>query len=256
MESISFFDDSYPVRTIYTDMEDYKKSNGGDIGYYCNYLNTADDLSLNDLKTAHESHSGNVLVIDDKDPDGRLGYIDETYSIKEPGGFDSMITSLPSIMLAVRTADCLPVFLYDTKREVIAIAHSGWRGTVSGIAVNTIRVMERCFDTRAEDVIAAFGPCICGSCYEVGHELTEFFAARFDENERNQFFTSGKEGKYYLDVKKAALIDLLRAGVEADHIYDTGICSYESPAYASYRRDGKMPLGKQTLSGIALRRRL
>ena len=84
---------------------------------------------------AKEAHSGSVCVVTEQDPEGRFVYTDETWSVKPPGGYDSVITNDPEILLCLRTADCIPVFLYDPAEQVIAMAHSGWRGTLQGIAV-------------------------------------------------------------------------------------------------------------------------
>ena len=101
-------------------------------------------------------------------------------------------------------------------------------------------------------VIAAFGPGICGNCYEVGDELTVAFSQRFSPDEVSGLFAPKANGKFLLDLRKAVSLELCRMGVELENIHDVGICSYESEAYSSYRRNGPSEFGRQTLSGIVL----
>ena len=113
-----------------------------------------------------------------------------------------MITNDPEILLCLRTADCIPVFLYDPAGQVIAMAHSGWRGTCSGISVNTVCAMEKLFGTDPGQVIAAFGPCVCGNCYEVGPELIEDFSKRFSADERRIFFRKDRPERIVIIEKR------------------------------------------------------
>ena len=101
-----------------------------------------------------------------------------TSSEAAPQG-DALITREPGVLLVVQTADCIPILLADPKRRVIAAMHSGWRGTVRRIAAKALGRMQMEFGTRAEDVIAALGPGIGQSCYEVGTEVAAEFHAQF-----------------------------------------------------------------------------
>ena len=92
---------------------------------------------------------------------------------------DALITREPGVLLAVQTADCIPILLADTKQRAVAAIHSGWRGTAQRIAEKTLGRMQMEFGTRPQDVIAALGPGIGGCCYEVGHEVVKEFTAKF-----------------------------------------------------------------------------
>ena len=92
---------------------------------------------------------------------------------------DALLTRAPGLLLAVQTADCVPILLADRRRRAIAAVHAGWRGTLARIAEKTLGRMKMEFDTRAEDVIAVLGPAIGGCCYEVGPEVAQAFAAQF-----------------------------------------------------------------------------
>jgi polyphenol oxidase len=94
---------------------------------------------------------------------------------------DALFAREAGILLAVQTADCIPILLADTKRRAVAAIHSGWRGTLHRIAAKTLGRMQMEFGTRAEDVIAALGPGIGRCCYEVGSEVAHEFHSQFRE---------------------------------------------------------------------------
>jgi polyphenol oxidase len=99
---------------------------------------------------------------------------------------DALVTREPHTMLAVQTADCVPILLADTRQRAIAAIHSGWRGTAQRIAEKTLGRMRMEFGTRPEDIVAAIGPGIGACCYEVGHQVISEFAAKFP-NARDWF---------------------------------------------------------------------
>ncbi len=92
---------------------------------------------------------------------------------------DGLITRTPGILLAVQTADCLPVILVDTKRRAVGVFHAGWRGTAKRIVEKGVGEMLRCFGTSPRDLKAAIGPGIHECCYEVGAEVREQFGSQF-----------------------------------------------------------------------------
>jgi polyphenol oxidase len=92
---------------------------------------------------------------------------------------DALITDTAGLLLGVQTADCVPLLLADTRNRVVAAIHAGWRGTLARIAVKTLGRMSMEFGTRPRNVVAALGPAIAGSCYEVGPEVAQAFAAQF-----------------------------------------------------------------------------
>ena len=94
---------------------------------------------------------------------------------------DALFTRERGVLLAVQTADCVPILLADTKRRAVAAIHSGWRGTLARIAAKTLGRMHMEFGTRPEDVIAALGPGIGRCCYEVGSEVAREFQSQFPD---------------------------------------------------------------------------
>ena len=92
---------------------------------------------------------------------------------------DALFTREPGFLLAVQTADCIPILLADTRLRAVAAIHAGWRGTLRRIAAKTLGRMQMEFGTRPEDVIAALGPGVGRCCYEVGEDVAREFHAQF-----------------------------------------------------------------------------
>ena len=94
---------------------------------------------------------------------------------------DALVTATPGLLLAVQTADCIPILLADPEHRIVAAIHAGWRGTLKRIAEKTVGRMRMLFGTRPENIIAALGPGIGRCCYEVGPEVVKEFASQFDD---------------------------------------------------------------------------
>jgi YfiH family protein len=92
---------------------------------------------------------------------------------------DALITRSPGLLLAVQTADCVPIVLADPRRRVVAAIHAGWRGTLKRIVAKTLGRMRMLHGTKPADVLAALGPGIGACCYEVGPEVVQGFASQF-----------------------------------------------------------------------------
>ncbi len=252
MLAIPFLDERYPLRTVVTDREDWqgrREWRDGDSrkSILEAYLHTP----LKRIWYARETHSGSVFAVSEEAV-GSFAAVDERFSLGPDGGYDALLTAGAGILLCVWTADCVPLFLYDTAGHAAAIAHCGWRGVCGGIVENTLKAMRVRCGTEARRIAAALGPGICGDCYEVGGELLPLFARRFPPRALETLFRPLETGKYLLDLRRAIFAELTAAGVEPSSICDTGVCSYESKAYASYRRDGRSVPGSQTLSGVVL----
>ena len=143
---------------------------------------------------------------------------------------DALTTTVPNVFLSVSIADCAPVFLFDAMKKIVACVHAGWRGTEQRILQKTIRTMLQEFGSKPGDVSAFIGPSAGQCCYEVGEDV----AQRFDAE-----FVSRRNGKFYLDIKKANEEQLRNAVVPGTNIEvheDCTICRTE--LYHSYRRDG------------------
>jgi YfiH family protein len=98
---------------------------------------------------------------------------------ESPLAGDGLVTDRPGLLLAVQTADCLPVVLIDSRRHAVGVFHAGWRGTVKRIVEKGVGEMRRWFGTSPRDVRAAIGPGIHGCCYQVGEEVRACFESQF-----------------------------------------------------------------------------
>jgi len=166
-------------------------------------------------------HSGTVQVIDGIPP--------------APPRGDALVTDQTGLLLAVKTADCLPLLLADERRRVVAAVHAGWRGTKARITEETVRVMAGRFGVRPEDLAAAMGPCIGRSCYEVGEDVrTGFREAGFPDD---LFAPAGRPGKFHFDLGEANARQLRAAGVSPDRIFRAAACTLCDPELFSFRRD-------------------
>lgn len=163
-------------------------------------------------------------------------------------GIDALVTNIPGICIGVTTADCVPIFLYDFTKQVVAVAHAGWRGTCAKIVSKTIQLMASEYNCKPEDVHAVIGPSISVQAYQVGEELyTAFQEAGFPVD---KIFIR-RDTNLYLDLWKANEFLLLNEGVKSKHIAIANRCTYsEYELFFSARRLG-VESGRM-LSGIYL----
>lgn len=161
-------------------------------------------------------------------------------------GVDAVMTNVPGVCIGVSTADCIPVLVYDERKRATAAIHAGWRGTLRHIVWKTIREMVVGFGSEPKDLKAVIGPGISIENFEVGQEVYDAFAsAGFDMTAiAKQFPAFGlnaeePEMKWHLDIRMCNQLDLERAGLVAENILDTGICTYDMvDDYFSARRLG------------------
>ena len=146
---------------------------------------------------------------------------------------DAALSDEPGLLLAIQTADCLPVLVVDPVRRRVGAAHAGWRGTAAGVAARLVEELLRS-GSAAGDLLAALGPAIGPCCYEVGEELREAFGPG-----GGAFFRSGPRGRPHLDVRAANVRQLLSAGLDPTHIHQADDCTAcRVDLYHSYRREG------------------
>lgn len=141
---------------------------------------------------------------------------------------DGLITRVLDLPLAIRSADCLPVFLYDEKQNGIGLIHIGWKGSQKNIAEQAIKLMCKEWRTDPGNIKVAFGPSIHSCCYEVGNEFQDLFPG--DIITRNN--------QNYIDLPQLTRDQLLACGVGEVNIFDCDICTYCDPNYFSFRREG------------------
>ncbi|MGA2532454.1 MAG: peptidoglycan editing factor PgeF [Candidatus Aminicenantales bacterium] len=153
---------------------------------------------------------------------------------------DALLTNIPGLLLVVRTADCLPVFLVDEKNRAVAAVHCGWRGTQKRILEKTVLAMGRAYGTNPAGLLAALGPCVGPACYEVGPEVKECFgAAGFPDDVFEP--VPGRAGKHLLDLLRANAWILGELGLKTSNIWSAGACTHCDPGLLSYRRNKGEP---------------
>jgi YfiH family protein len=144
---------------------------------------------------------------------------------------DALITNLKKIPIGVKTADCVPLLMYDIENNVIAAVHSGWKGTAQKIAVKTIKKMTEVYKSKPQNILIAVGPSICGRCYSVGKDVIEEFKKIISYD-----FYIKKDDRFFIDLKEINKNLLKDAGVEEKNIFIHPDCTYcKNEEYQSYR---------------------
>ena len=202
--------------------------------------------SLWPLITGRQIHSDIIRCVESVSDDPLVG--------------DGLITTTPGLLLAIQTADCLPIILVDTRRRAVGVFHAGWRGTVKRIIEKGVGEMVRCFGSRPQDIRAVIGPGIQGCCYEVGEEVRTKFESQFAyadklfrevkesdpvrEKYPLLFLTARAPGhsdlpnKIFLDLVEANRQQLLAAGLLKKNIETSPLCTNCHPELLfSYRAE-------------------
>ena len=188
---------------------------------------------------------------------------------------DGLITATPGLLLAIQTADCLPIIVVDSKRQAVGVFHAGWRGTVKRIVEKGIGEMVRCFGSRPRDMKAAIGPGIQGCCFEVGEEVQTKFESQFayaaslfhevkDSDPVREkypllFLTARAPGhselpkKIFLDLVEANRQQLIAAGVPKKSIESSPLCTQCHPELLFSYRSEKGKTGRM-MAAVGIRR--
>lgn len=157
-----------------------------------------------------------------------------------PGGgipeVDALITACRDIVLWLRFADCVPVFLYDPRHHAVGLAHAGWRGTVGAIAARTMAAMTQAFDSQPEEVLAGIGPAIGPCCYTVSANVVDAIRAFFPWWRQ---VVDTRAGQAHLNLWEANRRQLLDAGLSDDHIEVAELCTAcHTEDFYSHRAEG------------------
>ncbi len=181
------------------------------------YFFTRIGLSDSSVATQKQVHGDNVTFIDE----GR-----------DCGESDAMITDKPNLGLAISSADCPAIFLFDVQNKVIAAVHSGWRGTEKKILLKVLTKLMQDFKSEPNNIFAYIAPSISANNYEVGEEVASLFDDRYSLK---------KNLKYLLDLQRINRDLMLNFGLLKKNIQISSLCSYEmKDLLHSYRRDGEI----------------
>jgi YfiH family protein len=230
------------------------------------------------LASVHQIHSAEIFVV--QNAGGHLNYLPSGYPLsfqmdERPFSGDALLTASPGILLAIRTADCIPILLVDPRLRIVGAIHAGWRGALKRIVEKTVGEMRRIFGSRPQDLFAALGPSIRACCYEVGDEVVDAFGGAFVEGESFFRKTSGSgeghamvsgmsflsmappghtplQGSHSsLDLVAAVKNQLKSARVPRTHIQTADFCtSCRTDLFFSYRKEGRRTGRMMAVIGI------
>ncbi len=171
-------------------------------------------LSVDQVAKSHQIHGADILTV------------------LKPGryeGYDALMTNIANIQLAITVADCTPILIFDPVQKAVAAIHAGWRGTVSGIASQTVRKMQLEYHTDPLDCFAYIGTCIDACSFEVGIEVAEHFNSDHKK-------WDAEKGKFFVDLKAANKEQLTKAGIKIQNIeISTYSTVLNNDDYFSYR---------------------
>jgi polyphenol oxidase len=178
------------------------------------------------LTTVWQIHSDLIKLVESKQD-----------ALETDDKFDAVISNLDEALCGVKTADCVPVLIGDTKTKAFAAIHAGWRGTVASIVPKAIAKMRENYGTNAEDLVCAIGPAAV-STYEIGQDVIDAFSENFPDSAH--LFTPTREHHAYVDLHKANREQLISCGVSDGNIYTAPFCTLaRTDLFFSYRVDRK-----------------
>jgi YfiH family protein len=195
---------------------------------YCG--DDVDDVLKNRIALCHElglfpekliiPHQAHGVVV--QKIDLRLLELDEERQKAELEGVDAVMTNMTGVCMAVSTADCIPILLYDEKQHACCAVHAGWRGTVKRIIEKAVAEMTAAYGTVPATLHACIGPGISLANFEVGDEVwQEFSDAGFDMDRISRRFV-----KWHIDLWECCRMQLADVGVNPRNISVAGICTY------------------------------
>lgn len=184
----------------------------------------ARDNKLNKIHSLKQIHSDNVILLED---------VDKNKNIVEG---DSLVTQIKNEGVAVFTADCVPIIIYEKISGFIAAVHAGWKGTLKEIAVESVRKIKLRSNHDHYEFISAIGPAIGKCCYEVGEDVASQFISKFGDDEN--YLIHLENGKSLLDLVNLNKRQLKNEGIKNIDIIDS--CTKCDKLLPSYRRDGEM----------------
>lgn len=187
------------------------------------------DIDKNSVARINQVHGRDVKIVTNN-------------NLNEEADVDALVTKEKGIFLSVGTADCVPVFFYESEKKIIGIAHAGWRGTVKGVIGNIFnKIIE--LGGKAENIHVALAPAINACHFEVKEDVAEKF------EDYKEFII--RNDKIYIDLKGIIKKQLSELGVSEKNIENNNDCTHCNKKYFSYRRD-KPPVVETMISLIKI----
>jgi YfiH family protein len=158
---------------------------------------------------------------------------------KDAGGdtiyCDAIVSNAENVLAGMKTADCVPILIGDSKTRAFAAIHAGWRGTLAGVGTKALNQMTAQYQTDPRDVWVAIGPAAGSCCYEVGSDVIQSFTGRFPDQD---IFTETRADHACVDLLAANRAQLIAAGVESSRIRVAPLCTMcRTDLFFSYRRE-------------------
>jgi len=183
------------------------------------------DIDYRNLICAKQAHGKNVESVNEGNKGA--GALDYGSSF---AGTDGFATDKRGVPIAILTADCLPVFIYDPNRPAIAILHAGWRGSENNICAEGVRLMREKFGSQPQDLLAGFGPSIRSCCFEVEKDFKSNFP----------FGLIARGGRAFMDIALVNQRQLIGCGVKEENIFDPKICTFsDNENFFSFRKEAE-----------------
>jgi uncharacterized protein, YfiH family len=177
-------------------------------------LATAFAIPMEQFLVVNQVHGDAIFVIK---PHGSY------FSTRDELNYDAIVTNRANLAICIKTADCVPVFIVDKVKKVIAVVHAGWRSSALGISAKVIKLMQNQYGSLSENILAAIGPSIGSCCYEVDQATADAFR---QQNNYELFLQQGKKkDKWMLDLPEANRLQILEAGVPENNIEVSEFCT-------------------------------
>ncbi len=207
---------------------------GGKSPYYNNLSKYVGD-NIDDVMQNRSRFFGSLGIAESTLVHANQIHSDAITVVNAPGLYpktDALITQQKGLHLVISVADCMPVMIYDHRKNVIANIHSGWRGTQKNIVRKTIDVMKIEFGCNAKDMLVFMGPAISKKNFEVDKDVADMFDKKYVE------LKPDSQEKYLVDTGKMVYDNLISSGILSENIERYSLCTYnESEMLHSYRRD-------------------
>ena len=197
-----------------------------------------------DFVFARQVHGARVRVVTEADRGSGAFSLDD--AVDSVGEADALVTTSPEVVLAILTADCVPIVLHDPVAGVLACVHAGWRGTVAGVTAAAVAVM-RGLGTRPGDIVAGIGPAIGADRYQVGPDAREAVSRSFGPAAPGFIRPDpSAAGRWLLDLPSANRHALREAGVPGPRIHATDLVTGPAPGHFFSDRTAR-PCGRLAL---------
>lgn len=185
-------------------------------------------IPMDQFLTLNQVHGNDIFFIK---PFG------DYYSASEVLNYDAIVTSRTNLAVCIKTADCVPVFIVDRKKKIIAVVHAGWKGTALEITAKVVRLLQEKYGSSPQDVLTAIGPSIGQCCFEVDSAAANAFSEQ--KNNEAFLFPGARPNKWMLDLAEANRRQILNCGIPEVNIDVSDLCtSCRQDLFFSHRGSG------------------